>query len=280
MATPSSDMPNRAAEPAPARFNLFKLAAYLPISLLVGALIGGAAAHVQTYFAPLVLFPLLVGAVLGGLLVIVMRVTNTGHRGTVVVVTLLAVATATAAAHYACYVFQGRAEPDKRVAMVKAAFGEDTSAPANFADYLQREAKRGRTIFGDLHAKDAWVWVTWAADGLLLGAAALAVVILALRLPYCDHCRTWYRVTRIGRLKPATGALVGAAAAIAMPEKVHSLRYRLLNCLGGCGPTGLDLMWRDDDGQPAANTQWLAPEARDRIVQILDHRADEPGTAS
>jgi hypothetical protein len=280
MATPNSDTLSRAAEPGPARFNLLKLAAFLPIGLVVGGLIGGAAAHAQTYFAPLVIFPVLVGFVLGGLLVIFMRVANTGHRGTVVVVTILAIATTTAATHYVCYQFYVRSEPTRRAAMVQAAFGDDAGMPSSFADYLEREANRGRTIFGQHRAQGVWVWITWAVDGLLLGAAALAVVIMALRLPYCDQCRTWYRATRIGRLKPANGVLVGSAALIAMPEKPHSVRYRLLNCLGACGPTGLELMWRDDDGQSVSNVAWLTPDARDHVVQILDHRTGETGPAS
>ena len=259
----------------PRPFSLTKAALFLPTALLLGALVGGAAAQVQTWFAPLVLFPLLIGFALGVLLVAVIRSVQAGQRPTVVLGTLLAIATLVVAEHYVSYRMYQRAAQaatDRKVELAREAFAADIGPTAGFVDFLRREARQGRPLFGDYIARGTLVWATWTLDALLMAIAALATVVPALRLPYCGQCSTWYRTTRSGRLKPPLAVALAEAAHIPLHEKPHRARYRLLGCLGGCEPTGLELIWRSKARERSSAEAWLTHDQRDAVTRILDQR--------
>ena len=65
-------------------FNWPRLAIWLPGVLILGALAARVAVDAQFYFAPLVIFPLLVGVGLGGLLIGLMRIGQIGNRPTII----------------------------------------------------------------------------------------------------------------------------------------------------------------------------------------------------
>ena len=63
------------------------------------------------------------------------------------------------------------------------------------------------------------------------------------RRPYCDACGSWFRICRGGPIDTATAeALLSAAALSDRPAGDAS--YRIWSCRSGCGPTGFELSWK------------------------------------
>jgi hypothetical protein len=265
---------------APAKFSWQGFATILALSIVLGTLIGGAAAAVQTYFAPLLLFPLLVGGFLGAVLIGLMRWSDVAHRPTVLVGTVLAAAACTLAAHYVSYTAaqRHRLPQDDKLALARTAFPDDAARlaePRNFFDYLQREAARGRVLTAHFTARGPMVWLSWGVDALLIVSAALALVMAALGLPYCNRCRTWYRTTRSSRIPLATAKELAGMVGLELPPRAVGTRYRLMNCEAGCGPTGLELVWRVPKEGTAMATIWLDPAQRTRLQAMLDAVVEE-----
>ena len=147
-----------------AAFSALKALAFLPGAVLLGGLVGGAAAAAQNWFAPLILFPLLVGVVLGAALFILLRATQTANRCTLIVAAVLAVLAAVLAEHYVSYrVTVGRQEANRQLQLARAAFGPDLGRPADFYGYLRQEARRGLPLFGQREARGRWAWALWGA---------------------------------------------------------------------------------------------------------------------
>jgi hypothetical protein len=268
------------APAAPARFSAQGFAVFLALSLVLGTLIGGAAAVVQTYFAPLLLFPLLVGGFLGAVLIGLMRWSDVAHRPSVLCGALLAALVCTVAAHYVSYTMAQRRRPpeDDKLALARAVFADDAARlaePRNFFDYLRREAQKGRPLTAQFTARGPLAWLSWGVDAVLILSAALALVVSALGLPYCQRCRTWYRTTRGGRLPLAAARELAGMAPLELPPRAVATRYRLVSCEAGCGPTGLELVWRVPKEGTTMATIWLEPAQRNRVQTILDAAAEE-----
>src|SRR4030042_5453002 len=88
--------------PGPDRgaFSWDRLLVWVPSCAVLGLLIAWAAVVAAGYFAPLVVFPLVVGVVLGGAIVLAMRVFRVGHRPTLWLGALLAGALVIVGQHY------------------------------------------------------------------------------------------------------------------------------------------------------------------------------------
>jgi len=265
---------------AGARFRWTHAAMWLAASTLAGAAVGWLAAWAGEYRAPLVVFPLVVGALLGMTLAGLMRLVEVGHRPTLLAGALLAAAVAVTGQHVAAYRKAAvAAERDARtLRLAREAFGDRVagrmpSPPQGVFDFLREEAARGRPLWGRFAAAGAAAWLSWAADALLLAAAALAVVIPACRQPYCDRCRSWYRTRRRGRLEPAAAAAVAAAAGMTASDRPLRARYRLVACAGGCGPVGFELSWQEAGGKRASATCRLEADRRLEVERELDAAA-------
>ena len=114
-------------------------------------------------------------------------------------------------------------------------------------------------------------WLSWAIDGLLVAAAALAMVVPATRLPYCNGCGTWYRTIRAGRTPQAVAQRLAPVAAAPLDIPAKGVRYRLSCCQGGCGPTRLELFWETvGRSDPASLDVWLDAWQRNAATQALD----------
>jgi hypothetical protein len=239
----------------------------------IGLVTAWLALFAQSFFAPLVVFPLLVGVLLGGLVFALMRFSQMGHRPTVWLGTLLAIGGAVAGQHYFAYleVYGWPADKVDGQGPRAAELAEllDRSIPS-FAEFLDGQARRGRRLWGAYVAKGWVAWLTWIGDGVLVMAAALAVVIPASRLPYCDRCKSWFIVGRSGRVDGAAGGRLAEVAETTLPEAVVSVRFRVLHCAGGCGPTALELAWETSGGDPGWRHAWLDKEGRDRLTQVID----------
>ena len=181
--------------PGGGRFRLGRSALALAGGLAGGAAMGWLAAQLQQSYSPWLVFPIVIGLALGAALVGWLRRVQVAHRPTIVVVTLLAAAALTAGQHYFSFrailrtTRQNRPELEKaRRLFSKGSWEGGPIMPSSFGPFLRWQAARGRPI-GRFVARGALAWASWALDGLLLAAAALAVVGRWSRRPCGDHCR-------------------------------------------------------------------------------------------
>ncbi len=258
------------------RFRLDRLLWWLPVCLIHGGLVAWAATLVERFSAPVVLFSLLVGVVLGGALVGMIRVLQIGNRPTILLGTVVAALIAVVGQHYLSYRTARRAALEDRrgyqsaqLAFRGSELAQRPVPPEGFFPFLRWRAARGFGLLG-FKAEDWVVWLLWAGDGALVLAAALAVVSPAINRPFCDRCGSWFRTTRRAALDPGTAQELAGLAETELPERLTSARYRLFACQGGCGPTGLELHWVGPKGDTSSVTVWLDPSQRNQIVQALD----------
>jgi len=260
-------------------FTWRRLALWLPACVMLGLLVGWAAMAVQTDlgFAPLLLFPLLTGLVLGATGVGLMRVLGVGNRRTILLGIVLASGVAVAAEHYIGYRTARRAirEDDPKIQTAKAAFGDQLKGripvvPEGLIDFLDQQAAVGRPLLGEYVARGVAAWLTWAADGLLMLATALVLAICAMRQPYCRRCGSWYRTTRSGPITARAARQLAQLGAVSIPDEAQSARFRLLACGRGCSPTGLELCWDDPHRGPSSEQAWLDHGGRVQATRILD----------
>jgi hypothetical protein len=281
METERHDSPADVSPPTPARFRWRRFLVWIPACLAYGGLIGWVSVSIERYRAPLLLFPLLMGLVLGATLVGMSRVCQVGNRFTVLLGVVLAALAAVIGQHYVGYRDARRqAQEDAqsyrlaRLAFGDVVLGETPVPPAGFLDFLRWRAARGFHVVG-YQARGAVVWVIWVADALLAVAAAVTVVLPALNKPYCDRCRSWFRTIRRGPLDPATAGKLAGLVDEDLPDEVASTRYRIFACNGGCGPTGLELRWVGPGGESCSTRAWLGAERRNGVVRALDERVSD-----
>jgi len=248
-------------------------AAWLPGCVLLGVLLGGAAAVVHTWFAPLIFFPLLVGFLLGMLSVGWLRLSQVAYRPIVAVGVILAVCATVGVEHYTCFQLARRAalrSDGKELGLARAAFPERLpSVPDSFGHYLVQAAERGRPILKDWVARAVWAWASWAVAGILIVVGAAAILVPALRMPYCDRCRSWYRTTASGRLSAGATTRLAALLGVEIPDQPAAARYRILTCESGCGPTGIELSWRVSRYERRTELVWLDQLQRLAVLQFF-----------
>lgn len=246
-------------------------------------ILGGATAWMATvaqmYFAPLIIFPLLVGVLLGAMLVGMARLAQVGHRPTILTGAVLAAALAVVGQHYFQYREAAqRAQEDlekireaKQKVPAEWLQGHGPEVPSDFADFMVRQARRGRDLnFGDYVARGWGAWLTWGIDAVLLLAATVAIVLPALWQPYCNECRSWYRVVRSGRIDTPAARRLAEATRVDQGSSPTSARYRLLSCDAGCGPTAFEITWQESEGGTTTVQAWLDHDARQRVTELLD----------
>jgi hypothetical protein len=263
--------------PPPAGFHFGALGWWLPACAAIGAATAWLADRAGQHWAPLAVFPLLVGLALGAALAGLMRLGQVGNRATILAGALVGVTVAVVGQHYAAYLAAcDVARQDAATfRLAREAFGHQVAGrlptpPAGLTDFLRREARRGRPISKGVSARGTAAWLTWMLDALLLATAALVLVARARRRPYCDDCRSWFQTTRRGRIDAATAAQVAAAAGIERPEGAAGARYRLVTCNAGCRTAGFELCWEGPDGKPATSTCWLDAAGRNELMRKLD----------
>ena len=249
---------------------------WLAVCCVHGTGVAWVAVTVQEHFAPWLVFPLLVGIVLGTTGVGLLRVCQVGHRPTLLLGALLSALVAVCGQHYIGYriareVAQQEAETFQLARQFKAELlkGSAPMPAEGFVQFMRWQAARGRPI-GSYTAQGLLAWLTWVLDGLLVLAASVAVVVPASRQPYCSRCRSWFRTTRSGRIDPQAADGLASPADVAIPDDLASVRYRLVTCAGGCGPTGFELCWENRGGKSSSARVWLDAAGRKRIVDTLD----------
>jgi hypothetical protein len=255
------------------RFTWRGLVLAIVIAPIFGLIWAWAADGVQSYFAPLILFPILVGVCAGLSIVGVVRFAQIGHRPTVLMAAGLAGAVAAAGQHYVGYLdtyYTTRPVPELNVAA-----GQDLSAlmremRPSFIEYMRAQARWGRPLTHGYVAQGWLTWLTWVIDGLLVVAAAVVVAMPASRVPYCNRCGTWYRTIRSSRIDVPTAAHLAELIGVTEIGHPRSPRYRLSACQGGCGPTRIELSWEEADGAIDLVQVWLDAAGRNQIAAVLD----------
>jgi len=271
---PVNDMATTA--PDRGRFVWWQAGFWLPACLVMGMPVAFVSHVVQPHFAPFVVFPLLIGVGLGAMTAGLMRLAQVGHRPTLLLGVLLGASVAVAGQHYLDYrKAYDRAQWEwELVRRAKQQFpdgvvGNVARPPINIADYLDHQAMVGRWI-GSYSAKGWRAWSSWAIDGLLLLAAATAVVARAVRQPYCNRCRSWYRAVRTDQIDAETAQEMVEVAGLTAIEQPTAARYRLFSCNGGCGPTGFQMQMKKSGNWQITARVWLDVERRDQMTQLLD----------
>lgn len=271
-------------EAAPARGGPLlpgRLLAWLAGGLAASAAAGWLAAQVATLRAPLIVFPLILGVVLGLALAGLARLLDFGHRPSLLTGSAALLLVAIGALHYEGYRQHRRAYERAKAEQsdlknAEALFG-DVAPPESFGAFLVQEAQRGRTLFGSVTARGAWAWVSWGADALLALAGTLLVVVPAARQPYCRGCKSWYRTVRSGALSAEAVRRLREGAGLDLPAEVGEARYAMSTCRAGDGPTGLRVSWsaRRSEGLPSGRRQfWLDREGRRRVEDLLEGPAE------
>jgi hypothetical protein len=246
------------------------------------AIAGGAAAGVvwawtgeviQSYVAPLILFPILLGVFAGLSIVGLVRLLQIGNRPTILLAVVLASAVAGLGQHYFEYCAQY--SPFHPMLGGKSAAEQNLSPlveelKPSFVEFLEAQARRGRPLLGEYRAQGWAAWLSWAIDAMLVVAGAVVVTIPSLRVSYCNRCGTWYRTIRCGKIDLPTAKRLAALIDAEEIEHLHSPRYRLSCCHGGCGPTRCELSWEDPGGGIDLVRVWLAPDQRNQVASVLD----------
>jgi len=244
---------------------------------------GMLAAIVQQRFAPLILFPLLFGAVVGAAAVVLARIIKLGHRAVVGFGAIAAVLLAVFAMHWQSYrlaVAQALRDAEQHAQLVQfhPQFATTTvpPPPADVWQFLNERAEQGRLLPGGTMLKHSAVWGMWGLETLLTIAGALVVVIPWMRHPYCDRCRSWFRTVRRGSLSRRSGEWVASRQKLSAEHL--PLEYRLLSCESGCGATGLDVSWPVTQSVggvvPAGGVRlWLSKDDCRSLLALLDEDA-------
>ena len=275
------------------RFSLGGFCLCLAVGPAVGLIWAWLAEEAQSYAAPFILFPMLVGVFAGLSIVATARYGQIGHRPTIVLAVVLAAAVAAVGQHYFSYaafvsryssgkgdkgggpIFAGAKTGTVPATSAGGATGADLSALArklapSFGEYLCGHADRGRPLLGQYVAKGWAAWLSWSINALLTLATALAVTIPAFRVPYCNRCRTWYRTIRNGKIDVTTARRVAETCNVDEIADLRSPRYRLSCCHAGCGPTYCELSWEEPSGAVDLVRLWLDAEKRNQVAAILD----------
>ncbi|HYW81137.1 MAG TPA: hypothetical protein VE890_16260 [Thermoguttaceae bacterium] len=258
------------------RFVWWQAAFWLPACVAMGMAAAWVAHVVQTHFAPFAVFPLLVGAGLGATTAGLMRLTQVGHRPSLLLGILLGASVAVAGQHGLDY-RRARDRARWEVELVRrakqqfpdGAIGSAPRPPEDIVDYLRHQAAVGRSI-GSYSATGWQAWSSWAIDGLLLLGAATAIVARAVRQPYCNRCRSWYRPVRTDRIDSETAREMIQVAGLTACERPAEALCRLCSCDGGCGPTGFQMKFKESDKWQLTARVWLDAKRRDRMTQLLD----------
>jgi hypothetical protein len=137
-------------------------------AIVVALAVARVSVWVQSHFAPVVLFPLLAGAILGALLCGLLEVARFDHLPLAAIGTLLIALLASAAEHGFFYL-------DYRTALTKktleAGLPVEELPQATFGEYMRAQAALDRTRTP-----------MWAAYAALMATAAVGMVVWYLRL--------------------------------------------------------------------------------------------------
>ncbi|MCR4414034.1 MAG: hypothetical protein NUV77_16585, partial [Thermoguttaceae bacterium] len=202
-----------------------------------------------------------------------------GHRPTLALGAVFAALVTVVGQHYLSYHEARRQAEASAASRVAAALFPERAPPESFLQFMGREACDGRRL-GGFRATGVLAWLTWGLDAAFVLLPATVLVVAAARLPYCNRCGTWYRTVCGRRIGRGTATALGEVLGIRCPGDIEKVRFRLIECHGGCGPAGAAMSWTDPIGGQSSGYLWLDPDQQRRIREILDQAPptdpDEP----
>ena len=187
-----------------------RLFGWLIAGLSFAVILGWLASQVSSVWSPMFIFPLLVGGLLGALLVVLMRICQVHAAVVVYPIAILAVALVVVSQHWLAYQEAVQAVNEDIQLLRKAAAmhpeefqGKIPTPPKNLVAYMKDEASRARKVptwFGEMTLQGTKAWAFWSVDALLVLLPVLFLVRQGRARKWCSTCRSWYRVTRKGRI--------------------------------------------------------------------------------
>ena len=249
--------------------------AWFAAAAVIAVGLGLASALLQQYFAPLGLYPVLLGLALGAGLASALRPTQFGSRRWAMAGAVAAAAVLMIAQFYGSYRLYVAAVQAKAPAGVGQLPLERLQPPDNLLAYLRQQARYGRPLVAGITARGGWAWATWIADWALAAAAAAVVVRQGFRRPWCDKCHKWYRAVGEGQLSPKAASQVGKLADVALPRAGG--RYRVWTCPTAGHGTALEIAWTAHDQKQPAATLIDIPPARAGALQAILAEQSEGG---
>lgn len=246
------------------RFDVRALLRWTALVAPLAAGVAAASAHIQRLgFAPVGLFSILVGLLLGALMAFAAVVTKMGHRPSGLAAGIVLALLTALAQHGFAYrqyraAYRTTERAEARLLLLRQ--GHNDFDPASLCRFLRAGARKGAI----------WLWIL---DATLIVLSALVPVVVQLRRPYCNTCRDWYRVVRSGTLAHDVAAQLAAAAGIELPARAQAVAYRVLACRSACDPIGLRLSWTPARGPGGSRRVWLDGDRRGQAITLLDsHR--------
>jgi hypothetical protein len=256
--------------------------------------LGWLATQVATTWSPLILFPLLLGVMLGVLLVVFMRMSQVHNGWLVYTVAILAVVLTILTQHWFLYL-EAKQDMDQNLDMVRQMarqfpdefHGNLPQPPANFWEYLQHDARQPRTIVvwnKEATFQGTRTWLLWGLNLAITLLTALLILHQGRNRPWCATCRSWYRTTRRGHLDRATTERLLAAlqkfdseesetdstpTKTKTPANDRYASFLICDCDGRCGRTELRIL---QIANSEVTNYYLPPDQRREIEAILDTR--------
>jgi len=215
--------------------------------------LGLASARVQQSFAPLGLYPVLLGLALGAALVAALRFTQFGNRRWATVGAVVAAAVLMVAQFYGSYRLYVAALEAKSPATMGRIPLERLQPPEHLGAYLRQQAAHGRPLFAGLTARGGWAWATWATDWALCAVAAAVAVRQGFRRPWCTRCHKWYRAVGEGHLSRETAGQIAKLADVSLPKMDG--RYRVWACPTAGHGTAIEIAWTQPAARPARSNK-------------------------
>lgn len=255
-------------------------------SLSVGIALGWIGSQAAAVLAPLFIFSLLFGLVLGAILVVLMRVCQVHSVGIVYPVAILAVVLMVASQHWFAYreVVQTIHEEIRSLQKAANQFpdkfqGQISAPPQSLIAFMSDEASRPRHIstwFGKVTLQGSRAWTFWGLDALMVLLPTFFLLWRGRARPWCATCCSWYRTTRTGRLDRATGESLLAMltdeesnqdtpGGCNQDDKYASFVMR--DCDGRCGETELRILFTSTS---TIETYRLDRAKRQAVESILD----------
>lgn len=178
MPAAASLLPQRTQPPASAA-----LAWFGTVAVAFGT--GFGAVYLQEKFAPVGVFPLLVGAISGSAVGGVWIARGGAAKRTLLLAGLIGGFVTSATLHYGSYYAVRRDDERRRVLippmvlLADPSRGEENPQLRTFAAFVEREWRRGRNL-GSHHVSGAWLGLWWALDAAaIIGMAAIMAKLVA-----------------------------------------------------------------------------------------------------
>ncbi|MGD9646011.1 MAG: hypothetical protein AB7U73_09875 [Pirellulales bacterium] len=159
---------------------------WLPPALGHALVVAWGSLRVEPYFAPWLIFPTFVGAVLGAGLAWLARFCKLTDARLLIAGTLAAALLTVGTQHWLAYRQLVEKFRQREAALLARAPLAGAGAlalagdrpPASFWQFLRDDADRGRVLVAGWRAEGAACWLSWGLDAMLVVAAAQLLVLL------------------------------------------------------------------------------------------------------